>query len=232
MLTADAMAIEAVVIVAVAEEESGHLPNPTRSASSMDEQERPAEESRLRPSSAESGFAIVELLMEAIVCEAIAEEQYGPTGDTGSTDRQVRGESRLHAPSAASGFTMVEIVDVQKRPVSLVGERTYVLSEGQTYQLRVTIKSKAQEPSGGVVDIIHLTSGQAVDTVDFRVSLDCDSLVFQPRGLELSVGTGKMEAVTGIARLIADKEGRHDVFVVIYQRSALMQVIRLELEVR
>jgi len=130
------------------------------------------------------------------------------------------------------GLAIVEIADTQENLIPLSEEEAYVLSEGQTYQLRVTIQSQAQEPSEGSFDVIRLTDGQDVDTVNFTVSLDCDSLRLRPAKLEFTIGTRQAEAVTRAADLIADREGDHTIFVVVYQKSALVQIIRLDLKIR
>jgi len=84
-----------------------------------------------------------------------------------------------------------------------------MLSEGQTYQLRVAIQSQTQEPSGGSFGFTHLTDGRDVDTAGFAVDLDCDSLRSEPAGLEFNVGARQAQTVTKTSQVTADKVGTH-----------------------
>jgi hypothetical protein len=125
------------------------------------------------------------------------------------------------------GFALIEIADSQGNLIPLSKEKSYVLSEGQTYQLLVTLQSN--EPPEGIFDCIRLTDGQDVPSVDFAVLLDCDSLRFEPDELEFTVTAQETKATTKTAHLVA-KQGVHTLFVMILQKNTLVQVISLELE--
>jgi AAA+ ATPase superfamily predicted ATPase len=127
------------------------------------------------------------------------------------------------------GFAVVEIADCQGNLVHPSREKSYTLSEGQSYELRVGIQSEV--PLEGIFDHIRLTNGRDVDSVDFVVFLDCDSLRFEPDELEFAVGTKRAESTAKAARVVAHKGG-HDLFIQIFQKNALVQVICLKLEIQ
>ncbi|TEU17017.1 MAG: hypothetical protein E3J21_09380 [Anaerolineales bacterium] len=135
----------------------------------------------------------------------------------------------LEVLSNFEGFALVEVADNRGNLIPPSEEKSYVLSEGQTYQLLVTLQS--EEPPEGIFDFIRLTDGQDVPSVDFVVFLDCDSLRFEPNELGLIVKTQETQATTKTAHVVA-VEGIHNLFVMIFQRNTLVQVIPLKLEIQ
>ncbi len=127
------------------------------------------------------------------------------------------------------GFALIEVADNRGNLIPLSKEKSYVLPERQTYQLRVTLQSN--EPPEGIFDYIRLTDGQDVPSVDFAVLLDCDSLRFEPDELEFTVRAQETKATTKTAHLIAN-QGVHTLFVQIFQKNTLVQVISLELKIQ
>jgi len=125
------------------------------------------------------------------------------------------------------GFVLIEIADGRGNLIPPSEKRSYVLSGEQTYQLRVTIQSK--EPMEGIFDSIRLTDGQDVESVNFTVRLDCDTLEFEPDELGFTVRTQETGTTTETSYMVAE-EGIHTLFIQVYQKSVLVQVIRLEIQ--
>ena len=129
------------------------------------------------------------------------------------------------------GFALVQVIDGQGNLVPLSEERSYVLSQGQAYQLRVALQS--QEPPDGIFEFIRLTDGQDVDSFNFTVSLDCDTLRFEPDELDFTVRAKQAEATAETSHIATEAEkGVHTLFVQVFQQNTLVQVVRLDLEIQ
>ena len=128
------------------------------------------------------------------------------------------------------GFVLIQIIDNRGDIVPFLEQKSCTLSEKETYQLRVTIQSGKPAEIEDNFSIILLTDGEDNEAVVFTVSLDCDSLRFEPDEFNVTVANEYSKSATKISRIMAER-GEHTLFVHIAQKNELIQVIPIELEV-
>jgi hypothetical protein len=127
------------------------------------------------------------------------------------------------------GFVLAEIADDAGNIILPSEEGKYVLSEGQPYQLHVTIQP--QEPLKGIFRLIRLTDGKDVEYVTFTVDLDCDSFKFEPEQVKFTVRARQTEITTKRICFVVEK-GTWESFIEVFQKHTIIQSISLELEVQ
>ncbi|MDX2044712.1 MAG: AAA-like domain-containing protein [Acidobacteriota bacterium] len=107
--------------------------------------------------------------------------------------------------------------------------RSVSVVSGKEYQLCVWLTP--DKPTEAMFDRVEISDGQYAGEVKFQIAIDSDSLRFFPRHQDCLAGLRQASPITTFSCLVGETKTKHQLWVQLFQKNRLIQVLPLQITV-